>query len=217
MKIIYSNPNKQLSKQQASNVIHSIGKAHEIGLPLNRFATINLDQISNGNYRILLDRFIKNYRADCKRNSIKPAFVWVLENRTVGVHVHFLFHYPSATHRPIDKLKKKMKNNWLNGIEGIELNKCDGWIHNNSIRSGSTKNSHELLASLELLSEAIEKGSEAPQKVGKQIISNRRIRTDEANEYDGVIKIAAYLCKGVERGSQGAIYGRRMGRSRNLI
>lgn len=216
----FSQENHCLSKKQVSMILESVCNSHEKKLPLNRHCTINLEQMCPDHYKKLLDRFLNGYRNYCTSRNVEPTYLWVLENKTVGVHAHVLFHYPPTETRSIFDLKKKITKKWFNGMNYVTKQKPENWVKIESIRGSSLcSNSQILRQKLDQLHSLIMslKEDESTSRIAETVISTTRFRPWEETVYDSTIRLTAYLCKGSVRYSQGLISGRRIARSHNLM
>lgn len=96
-------------------MIHAI----EIGLPLNRFVTINWEAAGVEDCTRATGRFLKFASDWLRRHRARLAYVWVQERGPrVGQHVHILLHVPPALARRFSELQR----GWL-GASGARVAK----------------------------------------------------------------------------------------------
>ena len=100
----------RLTDTQRSNLIAASRHAAKIGLPLNRFVTINWEAAGVGDGVRATGRFLKQAQDWLRRLGHRLAYVWVQERgRRVGQHVHILLHVPPACARRFGQLQRR----WL--------------------------------------------------------------------------------------------------------
>lgn len=218
----YNLPNKSLSKEQISEIIASVHNSFEIGAPLNRFCTINLHTLAHAEQKDLLKNFFCNYRNYCQRKQIIPSYLWVVENKNIGAHVHILFHFPPTPDRKILDLKSKIKKKWFAGILNRKNISIKELINIKSVKIPDSFISEVMFCYMAQLEEEIQKDSEkfTTMQIAAEIRAAARkiaLRKWWLFPYLNVVTLTAYLCKGVKKDFQGAVWGRRMGRSHNLI
>lgn len=93
-----------IRRQQATNFAPAIRLAEKIGLPLNRFITINFthtecteDAVSVAFAQLRSNHFGPWLRRPSRKSRAQPtraAFIWVIENTNAHVAVHWLVHVP---------------------------------------------------------------------------------------------------------------------------
>lgn len=100
----------RLTGTQRSNLITASRHAATIGLPLNRFVTINWEAAGVGDAVRATGRFLKQAQDWLRSHEQRLAYVWVQERgRRVGQHVHILLHVPPACARRFGQLQRR----WL--------------------------------------------------------------------------------------------------------
>jgi hypothetical protein len=100
----------RLTEPQRSNLFAAARHAAEIGLPLNRFVTINWEAAGVGDGVKATGRFLKHAGDWLRRHGRRLAYVWVQERgRRVGQHVHILLHVPPPCARRFGQLQAR----WL--------------------------------------------------------------------------------------------------------
>lgn len=109
----------RLTGSQRSNMIAASRHAAAIGLPLNRFVTINWEAAGVGDGVRATGRFLKQAGDWLRRHGRRLTYVWVQERgRRVGQHVHVLLHVPPACARRFGQLQR----GWLRA-SGATLSK----------------------------------------------------------------------------------------------
>jgi len=87
-----------------------------IGLPLNRFVTINWEAAGVGDGVRATGRFLKHAQDWLRRLGHRLAYVWVQERGSrIGQHVHILLHVPPACVRRFGQLQR----GWLRASRAI--------------------------------------------------------------------------------------------------
>jgi hypothetical protein len=100
----------RLTGPQRSNLFRAARHAAAIGLPLNRFVTINWEAAGVGEGVIATGCFLKHAGDWLRRHGHRLAYVWVQERgRRVGQHVHILLHVPPVRARRFGQLQPR----WL--------------------------------------------------------------------------------------------------------
>jgi hypothetical protein len=106
----------RLTAAQRSNLIAASRHAATIGLPLNRFVTINWEAAGVGDGVRATGRFLKQAQDWLRRLGHRLAYVWVQERGgRVGQHVHILLHVPPACARRFGQLQR----GWLRASGAI--------------------------------------------------------------------------------------------------
>ena len=109
----------RLTGTQRSNLMAASRHAVTIGLPLNRFVTINWEAAGVGDGVRATGRFLKHAQDWLRRLGHRLAYVWVQERGgRVGQHVHILLHVPPACVRRFGQLQR----GWLRA-SGATLSK----------------------------------------------------------------------------------------------
>ena len=97
----------RLTGTQRSNLIAASRHAVTIGLPLNRFVTINWEAAGVDDGVRATGRFLKHAQDWLRRLGHRLAYVWVQERGgRVGQHVHILLHVPPACARRFGQLQR---------------------------------------------------------------------------------------------------------------
>jgi len=97
----------RLTGPQRSNLIAASRHAATIGLPLNRFVTINWEAAGVGDGVRATGRFLKQAQDWLRRLGHRLAYVWVQERGgRVGHHVQILLHVPPACVRRFGQLQR---------------------------------------------------------------------------------------------------------------
>ena len=97
----------RLTGPQRSNLIAASRHAATIGLPLNRFVTINWESAGVADGVRATGRFLKQAQDWVRRLGHRLAYVWVQERgRRVGQHVHILLHVPPGCVRRFGQLQR---------------------------------------------------------------------------------------------------------------
>lgn len=100
-----------IKRRPAVNIHHAARYSQKIGLPLNRFVTINFDLTtcasgcaSHAFRKLLTQRFAPWLRrsSDVKR-SIPPTYVWTIECGGRQTAVHWLVHVPRGIYQAFDR------------------------------------------------------------------------------------------------------------------
>lgn len=113
-----------ISETQAANLIDAADFARRVGLPLNRFITINWEQlgVNDSEAAEATGRFLKLLRDWLRCNGYESAHIWAREySPSLGSHVHLLVHLP------FDLKLRTVHLRWLRQISG------------NSYRKGAVK------------------------------------------------------------------------------
>lgn len=109
----------RLTGAQRSNLFAASRHAAAIGLPLNRFVTINWEAAGVADAVGATGRFLKHAQDWLRRHGYRLAYIWVQERgRRVGQHVHILLHVPPACARRFGQLQR----GWLR-TSGATLSK----------------------------------------------------------------------------------------------
>lgn len=125
-----------LSKGQMSNLVEAAHFAAELGIPLNRFVTINWEAGGVANCIKATGCFLKSARDWLRRRGRRMAYVWVQERGDrVGQHVHMLIHVPADLARRFSELQRR----WLR--------KCGASFHRGLIKSRSVGPSYRAASS----------------------------------------------------------------------
>lgn len=97
----------RLTGPQQSNLIAASRHAATIGLPLNRFLTINWEAAGVPDGVRATGRFLKHAQDWLRRLGHRLAYLWVQERGgRVGQHVHILLHVPPACARRFGQLQR---------------------------------------------------------------------------------------------------------------
>ena len=99
-----------LELDAALGLIEAADEASRIGLPLNRFVTINWEKggASDGSHATSV--FLRKVGDWCRRHGWATAFIWVRETgRWNGQHAHVLIHIPPA----LAKHFARRQRDWL--------------------------------------------------------------------------------------------------------
>jgi len=101
-----------LSRRQAANLKAAARHAVELGLPLNRFVTIDWEAAGVVDCTRATGRFLKCAGDWLRRRGGHIAYLWVQEGGSrVGQHVHMLVHVPADLARRFSELQR----GWLKG------------------------------------------------------------------------------------------------------
>jgi len=100
-----------IKRRPAVNIHHAVRYSQRIGLPLNRFVTINFDLTSCASSRashafrkLLTQRFAPWLRRSSEGNqSVPPTYVWAIECGGRQTAVHWLVHVPRGMYRSFDR------------------------------------------------------------------------------------------------------------------
>lgn len=100
-----------IKRRPAVNVHHAIRFSQRLGLPLNRFVTINFAHTSCPSARashafrkLLTQRFAPWLRRSGEvKRSLPPTYVWVLECGGGQTGVHWLLHIPRGLYRVFEQ------------------------------------------------------------------------------------------------------------------
>jgi len=99
-----------LTGTQVTNIRAAAVHAVKIGLPLNRFVTINLEAGGSLDCVKSIGRFLKLQRDWIASKDAELAYVWTQESAPcVGQHAHILLHVPP----PIVRQASNMHRRWL--------------------------------------------------------------------------------------------------------
>lgn len=99
-----------LTRPQTTNLLDAADWALEIGLPLNRFVTINWETAGVADCTKATGRFLKHAGDWLRRRGHRIAYLWVQESGArVGQHVHMLIHVPPDLARRFSQLQRR----WL--------------------------------------------------------------------------------------------------------
>lgn len=101
----------QLSVSQCVNVTEAAWHAPEVGVPLNRFITINWSTARVESPRAATAFFLKRAGDWLADRGLQRAYVWVRENDG-GDHVHILIHVPSRLARDFSRRQR----GWLRAL-----------------------------------------------------------------------------------------------------
>jgi hypothetical protein len=100
-------PSWLLTSCQVSNVRKAAEFAAALGLPLNRFITINWEAAGVSDGTLATGFFLKHARDWLRRRGRQFASVWVQERgHRVGQHVHMLVHLPPDLARRFSELQQ---------------------------------------------------------------------------------------------------------------
>jgi hypothetical protein len=117
-----------IKRHPAVNLHHATRYSERIGLPLNRFVTINLTMLGcapkeAGHIfrRMVAQRFAPWLRrSDANKKGVPPTYVWSLEAGGGFTACHWLVHVPERMHRAFTaKLRE-----WLGGLIGGQPETC---------------------------------------------------------------------------------------------
>lgn len=116
-----------LTDLQTAGILDAALWAVELGLPLNRFVTINWEAAGVPASSKATGRFLK-YAGDwLRRRGSQIAYVWVQERGPrVGQHVHILIHVPARLARRFSELQRR----WLKACGACF---CKGMIKSRSV------------------------------------------------------------------------------------
>jgi hypothetical protein len=102
--------NTSLSVANVGNLIEAARRAIEIGLPLNRFVTIDWERAGIFDQVKATGRFLKLARDFLAKNGGRTAHLWVQERGLkIGRHVHILMHVPPH----LTRLMSYRQRGWL--------------------------------------------------------------------------------------------------------
>lgn len=102
-----ANVSQRLTSRQAENVRAGAYHAARIGLPLNRFITIDWELAGVDNFVPTTGRFLKLAGDWLRKHDSHLAYVWVREaGDTIGNHVHILLHVPPQMVRRSAQLQR---------------------------------------------------------------------------------------------------------------
>jgi hypothetical protein len=112
-------PSRRLTLHQVRNAFSAAEHAIVIGLPLNRFVTINWQLAGAATPVTATGRFLKLARDWLRRLGAASAHIWVQEcGRQNGLHAHLLIHVPPEFVRRFSHLQRR----WLSAA-GAEFRK----------------------------------------------------------------------------------------------
>jgi hypothetical protein len=117
-----------LNSAQMGNIDRAVSHALEIGLPLNRFVTINWEAAGIEDCTRATGRFLKQAGDWLRRLGRSLAYVWVQERGArIGQHVHILLHVPADLARRFSGLQR----GWLKACgarfhKGLIKSRCVG-------------------------------------------------------------------------------------------
>lgn len=95
---------------QLKSIRSAAHHAVEIGLPLNRFVTINLEAGGSLDCVKAIGRFLKLQRDWLAFKDAELAYVWTQESAPcIGQHVHILLHVPPSIVRQVSNMHRR----WL--------------------------------------------------------------------------------------------------------
>lgn len=110
---------RSLTPRQVDHVLRATQFAAFIGLPLNRFVTINWEAAGLPDSCRATGSFLKSVADWLRRNGATTAYVWVQERgHRVGQHVHILLHVPP---RLVRRFSRRQRG-WLTAA-GAKLHK----------------------------------------------------------------------------------------------
>lgn len=111
-----------IRRYPAVNIHHATRFAERIGLPLNRFVTINFSKTdcpsnrTSASFRKLLtQRFAPWLRRSSEAvQDVPPTYVWTIEGAGGQAAVHWLVHVPKGMYRVFEK----RLTDWLGSVTG---------------------------------------------------------------------------------------------------
>lgn len=216
-KQIYKQKNKKISQKNRNHLLEAIYQSYVHKINLNRFVTINLQAICDDNPRQVLRVFLNNYNKFCTQRDIEPAFIWVLENNNGNnLHAHILVHLPPNQNiRWINEFKRKAKLSWFQKAN-LEILKEENWFDCKTINYGFVRNQSLLLKVLSQVNSLVSNPNQETEQIGRTINTVFYENYGRDYQFFDIVRVAAYMLKGVKSKSQGEIDGRRFGRSHNL-
>ncbi len=103
-------PSQQLTASQVGECIDACRHASLIGLPLNRFCTIDWESGGMAAGGAATGSFLKLLRDYLRTLGSDTACIWALENGPrLGIHVHILVHVPA----PLSRKVSHRQRGWL--------------------------------------------------------------------------------------------------------
>ncbi|TAJ80482.1 MAG: hypothetical protein EPO45_01615 [Sphingobium sp.] len=116
-------PSRSLTTHQVKLICNGAQHAQTIGLPLNRFITIDWELAGVTDPWVAQSAFLRLVRDWLRqRQGVAATYVWVVENGPVlGLHSHTAIHVPPALVRKFSDLqrgwlRKAGVKQWINGI-----------------------------------------------------------------------------------------------------
>ncbi len=116
-----------INRKPASHLYHAVRIAAAIGLPLTHLVTINFDpmactpeEVSSRFEKIRASRFgpwIRRAPRNTAAKGCPPTYVWVIENVSGIVHVHWLLHIPANR---VSAFKTKLPK-WVEAITAAPI------------------------------------------------------------------------------------------------
>jgi hypothetical protein len=114
-----------IRRYPAVNIHHATRYAERIGLPLNRFITINFDLTeclprgaSHAFRKLLTQRFAPWLRRSAGiKEQIPPTYVWTIEAAGGQTALHWLVHLPQQIHSAFDR----RLSDWLATLTGASI------------------------------------------------------------------------------------------------
>lgn len=114
-----------IRRYPAVNIHHATRYAERIGLPLNRFVTINFDltecapgRASHSFRKLLTQRFAPWLRRSASiKEQVPPTYVWTIEAAGGQTALHWLVHLPQQIHGAFDH----RLSDWMAALTGGSL------------------------------------------------------------------------------------------------
>lgn len=198
----YKFPTKRIKNKEVKTMFDAVYVAYRNKIMLNRFITINTESMSNSNNKQLLIKFLDHYRKFARKQGFEHAYLWVLEdNQHVGLHAHILLHFPANSH--INLFKSRCVKSWFKEYQPSYFGVGRAFDFK-SLNYGFYDNPQYLAMRL--------------NELERQIIKKQsRIHLEHTkNQFDDILCTLDYLCKGINKNSQGQIDGYRINMSSNL-
>lgn len=202
VKRYFKFPNKKLTNKEVSNIFNAAYTAYVSNTPLNRFITINMESMTGRENKKALIKFLDHYRKFAIKEDFTASYLWVAEStNSVGLHIHILLHLPAG--RNINLFKKRCIDNWFKQYQPSQRGKGREFDFK-TINYGYFINYSDFYMAIE--------------RVKREVLINQSHVNLEYNyhQFDDILQILNYLCKGIELNYQGQIKAKRIGMSRNL-
>ena len=111
-----------IRRYPAVNIHHATRYAERIGLPLNRFVTINFgltacvpERVSSAFRKLLTERFAPWLRRSAGlKDALPPTYVWTIEAAGGQIALHWLVHVPQQIRSAFDR----RLNGWVATLTG---------------------------------------------------------------------------------------------------
>jgi hypothetical protein len=113
---------RHINRRPGVNIHHATRYSDVVGLPLNRFVTVNFtltecspDRASHTFRKLLTQRFAPWLRRTASNaDGVRPTYVWTLEAGGKQLAAHWLVHVPNGLHRAFERKLAE----WLRSLTG---------------------------------------------------------------------------------------------------